>query len=52
MNKKDLLKTVTFASAILAAGAISFSGVEASADTHWTRYHQQLTKLKQLRPIK
>lgn len=33
MNKKDLLKTVTFASAILAAGAISFSGVEASADT-------------------
>lgn len=33
MKKKDLLKTVTFASAILAAGAISFSGVEASADT-------------------
>lgn len=33
MNKKDLLKTVTLASAILAAGAISFSGVEASADT-------------------
>ncbi|HEM6273090.1 TPA: SEC10/PgrA surface exclusion domain-containing protein [Streptococcus suis] len=33
MNKKDLLKTVTIASAILAAGAISFSGVEASADT-------------------
>ncbi|HFU3984637.1 TPA: SEC10/PgrA surface exclusion domain-containing protein [Streptococcus suis] len=33
MKKKDLLKTVTFASAILAAGAISFSGVEVSADT-------------------
>ncbi|HFI0447074.1 TPA: SEC10/PgrA surface exclusion domain-containing protein [Streptococcus suis] len=33
MKKKDLLKTVTLASAILAAGAISFSGVEASADT-------------------
>ncbi|NQP18961.1 SEC10/PgrA surface exclusion domain-containing protein [Streptococcus suis] len=33
MNKKDLLKTVTLASAVLAAGAISFSGVEASADT-------------------
>ncbi|HFI2448155.1 TPA: SEC10/PgrA surface exclusion domain-containing protein [Streptococcus suis] len=33
MKKKDLLKTVTIASAILAAGAISFSGVEASADT-------------------
>lgn len=32
MKKKDLLKTVTLASAILAAGAISFSGVEASAD--------------------
>ncbi|NQM14551.1 SEC10/PgrA surface exclusion domain-containing protein [Streptococcus suis] len=33
MNKKDLLKSVTLTSAILAAGAISFSGVEASADT-------------------
>ncbi|HFR3691074.1 TPA: SEC10/PgrA surface exclusion domain-containing protein [Streptococcus suis] len=33
MNKKDLLKTVPLASAVLAAGAISFSGVEASADT-------------------
>ncbi|NQI34092.1 SEC10/PgrA surface exclusion domain-containing protein [Streptococcus suis] len=33
MNKKDLLKTVTLASAVLATGVVSFSGVEASADT-------------------
>ncbi|HFI0346461.1 TPA: SEC10/PgrA surface exclusion domain-containing protein [Streptococcus suis] len=33
MKKKNLLKTVTLASAILAAGAVSLSGVEASADT-------------------